>query len=134
MNEAVPATQLQLGGAFCFGLLIGWYIYYINRYRKSGVSWNDLVTLIGIVGGGTILTLFKSSTDLFGAYGIGLAAGFFLYFIFLIIWVLISKNFTIDWFLDGRRTKLSQTEYIPEEVRSTTTAMGEQNAQGGPRT
>ncbi len=123
MNETTTATPMQLAGAFCFGLLIGWYIYYINRYRKSGVSWNDLVTMVGIIGGGTVLTLFQARTDLFGAYGIGLACGFFLYFITLIIWVIISKNFNFDWFLDGRRTKLSDTEYIPGEVVPTSTTM-----------
>jgi len=27
--------QIQLFGAGCFGAIIGWYVYYINRYRKT---------------------------------------------------------------------------------------------------
>lgn len=122
--QNVPATGLQIAGAFCFGLLVGWYVYYINRYRKGDVQWSDLVTLIGIIGGTAILALFPQGTDLFGAYGVGLALGFFLYFIFLLGFVGASKNFDVDWFLDGRR-KLPDgrvvvpglTEGIPPDQR-----------------
>ena len=63
-------------GAFGFGLLIGWYVYYINRYRKGDVQFSDLTTLIGVIGGGGITALFGASSGaLFGAYGIGLAVG-----------------------------------------------------------
>lgn len=121
--EAVSATPLQLAGAFGFGLLIGWYVYYINRYRKGDVQFSDLSTVIGILGGGAVLALFPAKTDLFGAYGVGLAVGFFSYFAFLMLWVRISKNFNVDWFLDGRRKKLAKNEIAPD-TRNTVTAMG----------
>jgi hypothetical protein len=108
---ALAASLLQLWGAGAFGFLIGWYVYYINRYRKGDVQLSDLVTLIGVVGGGGVLALFPAKSDLFGAYGIGLATGFFSYFIVLIILVCISKNFDVDWFLDGRR-KNPGADYI----------------------
>ena len=131
--SAAPATNaastLQLLGAGGFGILIGWYVYYINRYRKADVQLSDLVTLIGIIGGGAILALFPSQTDLFGAYGIGLFIGFFGYFLTLIILVSLSKNFGIDWFLDGRRRKLADTDYIPDGVHPTITAMQVEPAQ-----
>jgi hypothetical protein len=107
-------SNLQLWGAFCFGVIIGWYVYFINRYRKSDVQFSDLVTLIGIIGGGAILTLFPAKTDLFGAYGIGLAVGFFLYFVLLTVLVRISKNFNVDWFLDGRRRLPDGTVFVPQ--------------------
>ncbi len=118
-QAAETVTSLQLWGAFCFGLIIGWNVYYINRYRKNDVQLSDLVTLVGIIGGGAILALFPAKTDLFGAYGVGLAAGFFLYFIMLIIWVSISRNFDIDWFLDGRRKLPDQKEniFVPDWAR-----------------
>jgi hypothetical protein len=93
----------KTGGALAFGLVIGWYVYYVNRYRKGDVQISDITTIIGALGGGAILALFPSGSDLFGGYGVGLAIGFFLYFLSLIILVGKSSNFDSDWFLDGRR-------------------------------
>jgi hypothetical protein len=90
-------------GAGSFGLLIGWFVYYINRYRKGDVQFSDLTTLVGVIGGGSVTALFDTKGALFGAYGIGLAAGFFLYFLILTFLVHKSENFDSDWFLDGRR-------------------------------
>jgi hypothetical protein len=120
---AVAATHLQLYGAGAFGVLIGWFVYYINRYRKSDVQLSDLVTLIGILGGGAVLALFPAKTDLFGAYGIGLAIGFFLYFLVLIFLVAKSSNFDVDWFLDGRRKKPVDPYYVPGDVQPTVRPM-----------
>jgi hypothetical protein len=108
------ASCIQLLGAGGFGALIGWYVYYINRYRKSDVQLSDLVTLIGAIGGGAVLALFPAGTDMFGAYGIGLAVGFFGYFIVLIFLVGVSKNFDADWFLDGRRKVPGGSTVVPE--------------------
>ncbi len=117
------ATTIQLLGAGGFGALIGWFVYYINRYRKGDVQFSDLTTIIAILGGGAILALFPAQTDLFGAYGIGLFVGFFGYFGFLTLWVSISKNFTVDWFLDGRRRKPTGSYEIPGEIHPTVNAM-----------
>jgi hypothetical protein len=108
--------SLQMGGALCFGILMGWYLYYINRYRKEEIKLNDLLTLVGILGGGAILTLFPAKSDLFGAYGIGLFIGFFGYFLSLLIFVSMSPNFDHDWFLDGRRKRPVEPFFIPEGV------------------
>src|SRR5687767_8929099 len=114
------ASTLQLVGAGCFGALIGWYVYFINRYRTSDVQIGDLVTIMGVIGGGAVLALFPARTYLFGAYGIGLLAGFFAYFFVLILMVAKSDNFGVDWFLDGRRKALADTEMIGSEARPTT--------------
>lgn len=114
MDEAT--TSLQIVGAGAFGFLIGWYIYYINRYRKDDVQLSDIVTLIGIIGGGAVLALFPAKSTLFGAYGIGLCAGFFFYLIVLSLMVRASDNFDKDWFLDGRRKKPTDPYYIPGEI------------------
>lgn len=131
MPESGTASTIQLLGAGAFGAIIGWYVYYINRYRKGDVQFSDLVTLIGILGGGAILALFPASTDLFGAYGIGLFLGFFGYFLLLTLWVRISPNFNVDWFLDGRRRAPGQNFIIPEGVRMTVAAMGRDETEGG---
>jgi hypothetical protein len=73
---------IQLAGAFCFGGIIGWYVYIINRNHKEGMQLSHLTALIGVIGGGAVIALFPLSTDLFGAYGIGLGIGFFYSFLF----------------------------------------------------
>jgi hypothetical protein len=128
-------SQLQLIGAICFGALIGWFVYYINRYRKGDVQLSDLVTLMGVIGGSAVLALFPAKSDLFGAYGIGLAIGFFLYFLILIVLVGVSDNFDVDWFLDGRRKLPDGTMFVPEvgTARAGGTAMAiKEPIPGGP--
>lgn len=101
-------------GAFAFGTIIGWYVYYINRYRKGEVGFNDITVLVGAIGGAAVTALFESGGRQFAAYGIGLAVGFFGYFIVLLILVRISKNFDSDWFLDGRRIGPDGTSGYPD--------------------
>lgn len=100
--EEAKASGLQLWGAGLFGLVIGWFIYFLNRYRKEVVL-GDLTTVLSAVGGAAVLALFPAGTDLFGAYGIGLALGFFGYFIVLAILVAMNSDFDSGYLIDGRR-------------------------------
>jgi hypothetical protein len=102
MTESAK-EMITIIGAGTFGALIGWYLYYVNRQRKSDVQLGDLTTVLGIVGGGAVTALFEAKSVMFGAYGIGLAVGFFSYLVVLIYMVARSDNFDADWFLDGRR-------------------------------
>lgn len=129
MNESDSAGLLQLLGAGGFGAVVGWYVYYINRYRKADVQLSDAVTLIGAIGGAAILALFPAKSDLFGAYGVGLAVGFFGYFVALIVMVTLSKKFAIEWFLDGRRRKLADDEIIPGEIEQTVRPMASEEGE-----
>lgn len=122
-TAVTTATLVQMLGAGGFGVIIGWYVYFINRYRKEDVQFSDIATVIGIIGGGAVLALFPAGTDLFGAYGIGLFIGFFAYLLTLTMQVRRSSNFTIDWFLDGRRKKLKDDEDRGGIYRETTAAM-----------
>jgi hypothetical protein len=67
-------------GAGCFGLVIGWIVYRTLRRGPTTSSLSDIATVIGAVGGGAVLAIFKTA-DLFAAYSIGLAVGFFLYLV-----------------------------------------------------
>jgi hypothetical protein len=108
-------------GALGFGLVIGWFLYFVNRYRKSEASFTDITTILGAVGGAAVTSLFGAASErLFGAYGIGLAIGFFSYFVVLVILVGISDNFGADYFLDGRRKSLGDGETIPGEAAQPT--------------
>jgi hypothetical protein len=77
-------------GALCFGLVIGWITYRTLRRKEGSSSLSDIATVVGAVGGAAVLAIFKSE-KLFGAYSIGLAIGFFLYFI-------------IGFFVSGKNT------------------------------
>lgn len=134
MDETQGASVVQLLGAGAFGVIIGWYVYYINRYRKGDVQFSDLTTLVGILGGGAIVSLFKPETDLFGAYGIGLAVGFFSYFLTLLVMVRISRDFDVEWFLDGRRKAPDKGFVVPPGTAETVHPMeAAPGTQAGPK-
>ena len=122
-DTSLPASAIQLWGAGCFGAVIGWFLYFINRDRTGEANFGDLTTILGVVGGVGVLALFPQRSDLFGAYGIGLAGGFFGYFFILGGLVSLSKNFDVDFFLDGRRKAPTADYLIPEGTRMTTAAM-----------
>jgi len=89
---------------------LGWFTYFTNRTaRRSPV--HRPRDAARIVGGGAVTALFgDAKTTLFGAYGLGLAVGFFAYFLTLIVLVRRSKGvFTMAWFLDGRRRRSGTT-------------------------
>ena len=113
----------QIVGALAFGLVLGWNVYFVNRYRRGDISFGDLATLLGVVGGGAVLALFPRSTDLFGAYGLGLGIGFFFYFATLLAMVKVSPNFDTDWFLDGRRKNPADGYGYGTDARPTLTPM-----------
>lgn len=110
-------------GALAFGIVIGWFLYLVNRYRKGDVQLGDVTTVIAAIGGAAVTRLFDEGGALFGAYGLGLAVGFFGYFIVLIAMVGVSRNFDVDFFLDGRRRKLDDRSYVPGEWRQPLMAM-----------
>lgn len=116
--------MIQIFGAGCFGAIIGWFVYYINRHRKGDVQFSDLTTVVGIIGGAGITQLFGGgNATLFGAYGIGLSVGFFGYFLLLLLLVRRSANFDSDWFLDGRRKSPEPPYQIPGDFRPSGPAM-----------
>jgi hypothetical protein len=71
---------LPLAGAGCFGLVIGWITYRTLRRATAGAQLSDIAAVIAAVGGGAVTVQF-SDKDSFGAYSIGLAIGFFAYFL-----------------------------------------------------
>lgn len=119
LAQVQQASTMQLWGAFGFGAILGWYLYYINRYRSGDIHVTDLVTVVGVLGGTGILAVFPEKTDLFGTYGVGLFIGFFGYFATLLILVWISPNFDRDFFLDGRaRLPDGTMGYPPDRQRA----------------
>ena len=72
--------NVQMIGAACFGLVIGWVTHRTLRRKGQGAALSDIAGVIGAVGGGAVTVLF-SDKDIFGWYAIGHATGFFLYLI-----------------------------------------------------
>jgi uncharacterized membrane protein YeaQ/YmgE (transglycosylase-associated protein family) len=70
---------MEIAGAIAFGLVIGWVTYRTLRRNKEGAGISDIAAVIGAVGGGVVTALFEG--EQFAAYAIGLAIGFFGYFI-----------------------------------------------------
>jgi hypothetical protein len=99
-------NSVQEWGAFAFGAVIGWFTYFVNRHRTDEISIADVATIVGALGGAAVLALFPARSTLFGAYGLGLAAGFFGYFLLLVVLVRGAPRWTLEWFLDGRRPVL----------------------------
>ena len=74
VNSAAPAVHtsgLMRLGAIGFGAVIGWNVYYINRYRKGDVQLSDLVTLVSVLGGAAILRLFPAGSELVQRFAAG---------------------------------------------------------------
>jgi hypothetical protein len=117
------ADTVQMLGAGLFGAVLGWQLYAIGRYRTGSRSLKDLGAIVGGIGGAAILNLFPAQSDLFGAYGIGLAVGFFAYFVALLVMVSRSDKFGVEWFLDGRRTRATGKEVIPPGTATTVAPM-----------
>ena len=90
----MKTTTLELVGAACFGVVVGWVTYRTLRRRGGGAELGDIASVIGAVGGAAVTTLF-SSGKVFGLYCIGLAIGFFGYLVTALI--LEGRRSVADW-------------------------------------
>jgi hypothetical protein len=118
-------SHIQNVGAFAFGCVLGWFAYYVNRYRAGKISVRDLGTFLGAIGGAAVLALFPAKSALFGYYGLGLAVGFFAYFVILFFFVLLTPSWNLGFFLDGRTPALKRGEVRGRGGRAMGTEAGE---------
>ncbi|WP_280303473.1 hypothetical protein [Nocardia abscessus] len=102
LEAQAPATVVMCIGAFAFGVVIGWNLYYVNRYRVDRTGVRDIATLLAALGGAAVLTLFPAGNELFGWYSIGLASGFFFYLVIIALLVRRSRTLDVDFMLTGR--------------------------------
>lgn len=80
-------------GAFGLGVVLGWNLYFINRYRnRASIGLVDLATVLTTITGAALMTFLDHSQLSLGYYGVGLGAGFLLYFLMLVIFSLCSKD------------------------------------------
>jgi uncharacterized membrane protein YeaQ/YmgE (transglycosylase-associated protein family) len=67
-------------GALLFGLVVGWITYRTLRRRSGEAALSDIASVVGAVGGAAVTTIFDQ-IDMFAWYSVGLAVGFFAYFV-----------------------------------------------------
>jgi len=73
-------SDLALGGAICFGLVVGYITYRTLARTTDKAAITDLATVIGAIGGGAITALYgPADGSLFAMYSIGLIVGMALY-------------------------------------------------------
>lgn len=77
-------------GSVCFGLVIGWITYYTMRKNTKPRTLADITVIISALAGPAILAVFPAPVEetnqtMFGFYGIGLALGFFLYYVIFVL-------------------------------------------------
>jgi hypothetical protein len=77
----MESTGFALAGTLCFGVVVGWITYRTLRRRGSAAQLSDVSAVVAAVGGGVVTTLPFDDPDVFGAYAVGLAVGFFAYVI-----------------------------------------------------
>jgi uncharacterized membrane protein YeaQ/YmgE (transglycosylase-associated protein family) len=71
---------VEIIGALCFGIVIGWVTYRTLRRQGETVALSNIATVIGAIGGAAVTAQFNTK-EIFAWYCIGLFFGFFLYLI-----------------------------------------------------
>lgn len=82
-------------GSVCFGIVVGWVTYRTLRRKSDGSAISDIASVIGAIGGGAITAIFQTQ-EVFGAYCIGLAVGFFGYFI---VGLIVNRSSAESWMI-----------------------------------
>ncbi|MFD9127450.1 hypothetical protein [Kitasatospora sp. NPDC059571] len=121
---AVQTSVFGLIGAGAFGLVIGWIAYRTLRRAADGSRIADLVTVVAALGGGAVINGRFPDPDLFAGYGIGLAVGFFGYFV---TGALIDRA-------ERRAPAAPAAAPVPAQIRTAPAAEPQPAEGAGPRT
>ncbi len=79
-------THVVLWGAASFGLVVGYITYRTLARTTETAAITDLATVIGAIGGGTIMTIYGPSNGaLFAMYSFGLLVGMVVYLILSVV-------------------------------------------------
>ena len=71
-------------GIFSMGVVFGFLLFYAVKHTP-GFGIDSLAGAFGAVGGGVVVGLFEKTEGWIGPYGLGLMAGFLLYFVVALI-------------------------------------------------
>lgn len=114
-SSSICLPQLSVLGAMGLGFVLGWMLYFVNRYRKD-VSISDLGTIVAALAGATVLGFIDvgelTKGAMVGAYGVGLFLGFLAYG--YVLYRLVKSHpdqYDLVWFIDGRRKLFDESSY-----------------------
>jgi hypothetical protein len=73
----------------CFGMVVGWITYYTMRKNTKPRTLADITVIVSALVGPAVMAVFPAPVEgtkqtMFGFYGIGLAIGFFLYYLLFV--------------------------------------------------
>ena len=97
--------DVKLVGAGFFGALIGWWCITSIATVPSGCRWETSSRSSGSSAAARFLPCFRPAATSLGRTGSASQWVSFAYFLWLLVLVAASDNFTVDFFLDGRRKK-----------------------------
>ncbi len=83
-------SSMTFWGIFCMGFVFGYFLYYAVRHTKE-FNIDGLSSAIGAVGGGVVIALFGKTEGWIGPYGIGIGAGFVVYFLLAMVLIYLGK-------------------------------------------
>ena len=95
-NAAEEAFAIDLWGAGALGLVLGWVLYFSIRGKAGQISVTEFAAIVAAVVGGTVTGTITGDPKMLGAYGLGLAAGFFALLILTALFVRKDKA-TSSW-------------------------------------
>lgn len=112
-------------GSIGFGMVIGWITYYTMRKNTKERTLADLTVIITALIGPAVLAVFpapvaETKQTMFGYYGIGLAIGFFLYYVIFVLLLWKAPKRLLDSMFVTQVTKEDGTV---EKVKDTGNVM-----------
>jgi len=101
-------------GSLCFGMVIGWITYYTMRKNTKERTLADLTVIISALIGPAVLAVFpapvaETRQTMFGYYGIGLAIGFFLFYILFVLFLFKAPNKVLNAMMNTTSSIMADT-------------------------
>jgi Ca2+/H+ antiporter len=117
-------------GSIGFGMVIGWITYYTMRKNTKERTLADLTVIITALIGPAVMAVFpapvaETKQTMFGYYGIGLAIGFFLYYVIFVLFLWKAPKKLLDSMF---ATQVAKEDGTVVKVRDTGNMMGEGEA------
>jgi len=125
-------------GSIGFGMVIGWVTYYTMRKNTKERTLADITVIISALIGPAVIAVFPAPVEstkqtMFGYYGIGLAIGFFLYYILFVIFLWKAPEKVLNAMIGTQIGKAADASAQPQQPQPQpgTGIMGDAGKSGG---